>query len=121
MCSIPQCLRCLKVRWVMSILLTFLICLTLTGCKALSVGGTKTEVNHVFVGDAPVPGVVQVASNKKIEVISISLDASGKPLEKPNVEMRDCGQFVLTPPQQYRKERQWIADYKRILEEKKKP
>ena len=80
--------------------LAFLCCLISTGCLRAT---NETKVEHVFVGDAPVTGAVQVASNKPIPIVSV--DAQGL----PHYEERDCGQFVLIPPHIYRDLRARLA------------
>jgi len=78
----------------------FLLCcalasLTFTGCAK------DEKVKHVFVGDEPVTGTVQVATNSPIDVCSVDADVKGK---NTNFEKRDCGQMVLQPPQVYRRQ-----------------
>jgi len=68
------------------------VCLACIGCAK------DEKVNHVFVGDAPVEGAVQVVTNKPIDVASVG---SGG---KTNFERRDCGQFVLVPSHIYRRQ-----------------
>ena len=81
-------------RWRLApALLACLICLTSIGCFRAT---DETRVVHVFVGDEPVRGAVQVATNRAIPVVSI--DEAGR----TRFEERDCGQFVLVPPHAYR-------------------
>jgi len=84
-----------------AIALACLICLISMGCLRAT---NETRIVHVFVGDEPVRGAVQVATNKPIPVVSI--DDAGK----ARYEDRDCGQFVLVPPQVYREIRRRLQE-----------
>ena len=88
------------------------LCLAVCACLACSgcVGGKKDEVAaHIFVGDTPIPGTVQIATNEPITVGPVQIKtndpveiiSSGKDA-KAHWEKRDCGQFVLMPPHIYR-------------------
>lgn len=77
----------------MMIFLTFLIWMLSSGCR---LGGAELKTVHVFVGDVPIRGAVQIATNDPIRVIS--LDTAGN----AHVETRDLGQFVAIPPHVYR-------------------
>lgn len=95
--SLPQCL------------LLIALCLSfpfLTGCLA---GGREEKTNHVFVGQKPASGAVQVASNKPIDVLSV--DTAGK----TNFEQRDCGQFILMPPYYYEELRVAVQERNELL------
>ena len=81
-----------------------MVCLTCpisSGCLRAT---DETRIVHVFVGDEPVRGAVQVATNRPIPVVSV--DAEGNARH----ELRDCGQFVLVPPHLYREIRRRLTE-----------
>lgn len=81
---------------------TFLIS---TGCLRAT---NETRDKHIFVGEEPIRGAVQVNTNKKVPVVSI--DDKGN----AHYEERDCGQFVILPPHTYREMRKLVNEYNRL-------
>lgn len=95
-----------RLQILLSVTSCLIICLFISGC--VKVGGTDTVNRHIFQGEEPVNGTVQIATNKRIPVVSKSRDG------KTNYEERDCGQFVLVPPWIWRATAAALDEYKKL-------
>jgi len=85
------------------------VLLPLGSCApTVRMGGTDVVTNHVFAGEEPVGGAVQVATNKKIPVVSKTKDG------KTHHEERDCGQMVLVTPWWWRSVNADLHEYEKL-------